>query len=162
METLLRLLLVVATATSLTIGLTESTAHAAPKPPPISYQEAVVENLTNSAGGTVVYRRGWHAGGGTGFGYDKISRKHNINNVQVVRAVVRYPQVIRQETQTRWVHEKQALLMGLGGVSQTLMVRVVIEYGGWAGPGQHGVVTAYCVGIQGRCPDWVNRAFAID
>jgi hypothetical protein len=122
----------------------------------------VVENFVNPAGETVAYRRGWHAGGSTGFGYDKVSRKHAITNVQIVHSVVRHPPVVRQETPTRWVHEKEALLVGLAGPSQSVVVRVVIEYGDWAGPGQMGVVTAYCVGIQGKCPEWVNRAFSID
>lgn len=145
----------------LIVGLLVTPASAA-APPPISYQQEVVARLENSAGGIVLFRRGWHLGGSSGFGFDKIFHKHGITNKEIVRAVVRYPQIVRRETATRWVHEKQALLIGIGGVSQTLLVRVVIEYGGWMGPGQHGVVTAYCVGIRGRCPDWVNRAFKID
>jgi hypothetical protein len=87
-----------------------------------------VEQILNSAGDEVMLRRGWHAGGSTGFGIAKISEKHGITNAQIVRAVVQFPQVTRQETPSRWVHEKQALLMGITGVSQTLTVRVVIEY----------------------------------
>lgn len=152
---------VVLTVVLVNLALLVSPAAAADAPP-ISYQQDVVARLENSAGGVVLLRRGWQLGGSSGFGFDKIFHKHGITNTQIVRAVVRYPQDVRRETPTRWVHEKQALLIGLGGVSQTLSVRVVIEYGGWTGPGQHGVVTAYCVGIRGRCPEWVNRAFRID
>jgi hypothetical protein len=127
-------------------------AHAKPKPPPISHQEVVIDQFTNPGGGPVLYRQGWHAGGSTGFGYDKIVHKHGITNNEIIRAVVQFPHTTRQEGVTRWVHEKEALLIGLTGVNQSLMVRVVIEYGTWAGPGQMGVVTAYCVGIPGQCP----------
>lgn len=144
-----------------TLALLSLPAPAA-APPPINYQQQIVASFTNPTGGSVLYRRGWHGGGSTGFGYDKVVHKHGITNNQIVRAAVRYPQVVRQETTSRWVHEKQALLMGFGGVSQTVIVRVVIEYHGWQGPGQMGVVTAYCVGIRGKCPEWVNRAFRID
>lgn len=87
-------------------------------------------------------------------------KKHRITNNAVVGAVVRSPQHIRQEDDY-WVHEKQAILYGFFTGSQELTVRVVINYSSWEGPGQHGVVTAYCVGYL-VCPEWVNTAFSID
>jgi hypothetical protein len=131
-------------------------------PPPISYQATVVATFTNSVGGTVLYRQGWHAGGSTGFGRDKVHNKHGITNDDIVAKVVNAPQQVLQDNQQtpgRWVHRKEALLVGLTGVTDRVWVRVVIEYHGWSGPGQHGVVTAYCEGYPGRCPEWVNRAF---
>ncbi|MFC5141551.1 hypothetical protein ACFPK1_25160 [Actinomycetospora rhizophila] len=60
------------------------------------------------------------------------------------------------------MHEKDAILTRLFGDSETVTVRVVLNYGGWSGEGPQGVVTAYCVGFMGPCPDWINQAFAID
>ena len=131
--------------------------------PPISYQEVVVRKLVNSSGGEVVYRQGYYLGGSKGFGRDKVHNKHGITNDNIVAAVVREPQEAFQDDVDnfpgRWVHRREALLVGLTGVSDRVMVRVIIEYHGWTGPGQHGVVTAYCEGYPGKCPDWVNRAF---
>lgn len=60
------------------------------------------------------------------------------------------------------MYEKEALLLGLFSVEDRVTVRVVVEYGGWVGPGQLGVVTGYCVGYIGKCPGWVNTAFPVD
>jgi hypothetical protein len=111
-------------------------------------------------GGDVPLRRGTPRG----FGHEKIVQKHGITNIDVVRAVVRAPQVARNEPpgSGTWVHEKEAVLVGFGGVKERLPVRVAINYHGWQGPGPQGVVTAYCVGYNPRCPEWVNRAFAVD
>ena len=137
-------------------------ALAAPPPPPISYQQGVVQTLVDKNGAEVLLRRGWHLGGSTGFGWDKIHFKHGIEHPEIVAAVLRSPQVDRQEGANRWVYEKEALLMGLFTVEDRVTVRVVVEYGGWVGPGRLGVVTGYCVGYLGKCPSWVNTAFAVD
>lgn len=134
---------------------------AAPAPPPISYQEHVVSRLTNSAGDEVVYRRGYwfRENSGGGFGYDKVFHKHNITAIYPVSFVVRSPRVVREESPGVWVHERQFCQTGNGHAycvnSDRVTIRVVISYNGWTGPGQHGVKTAYCIGMI-RCPDWVS------
>lgn len=131
--------------------------------PPLSYQETVVEKFVNSSGGTVYYRQGWYEGGSRGFGRDKVHNKHGITSDHIVGAVVRNPQSVVQDDPVnfpgRWVHRREALLVGWTGVDERVVVRVIVDYHGWSGPGQLGVVTAYCEGYPGRCPEWVNRAF---
>lgn len=70
-------------------------ALAAPPPPPISYQQDVVQVLPDKNGAEVLLRRGWHLGGSTGFGWDKIHFKHGIEHAEIVAAVLRSPQVDR-------------------------------------------------------------------
>ena len=122
-----------------------------------------MHTFTNSAGGSVYYRRGYFIGGGSGFGRDKIHLKHGITNDETSRKVVGEPQEIVQDQPeiypARWVHRKEALLVGPFSPPESLVVRVVIDYRGWSGPGQFGIVTAYCEGYPGPCPDWINHAF---
>jgi hypothetical protein len=131
--------------------------------PPISYQEVVVRKLVNSSGGEVLYRQGYYLGGSKGFGRDKVHNKHGITSDHVVAAVVREPQDVFQDDVAnfpgRWAHRREALLVGWTGVTDRVFVRVIVDYHGWNGPGQLGVVTAYCEGYAGKCPEWVNRAF---
>lgn len=144
--------------TALVMLATPTAAWAAPS---IPYQALIVANFTNSLGGNVHYRRGWHEGGSTGFGRDKVHLKHGITNDDIVRKVVREPQQAFRDSPSqpgRWVHRKEALLIGFSGVTDRVTVRVIIEYHGWQGPGQMGIVTAYCEGYV-VCPSWVNRAF---
>lgn len=129
--------------------------------PPIGQQEEILEIFASPQGTEVPYRRGWYLGGSAGFGYDKVVAKHGITNNAVVGAVVRSPQRIRLEGRF-WVHEKEAILFRFFGESESVTVRVVINYTGWEGRGRHGVVTAYCFGYDGLCPEWINSAFAID
>jgi hypothetical protein len=101
-------------------------------------------------------------GGSRGLGPEKVHRKHGITNDAMVAAVVREPQEAFQDDTAdfpgRRVHRREALLMGWTGVTDRAVVRVVVEYHGWSGPGQLGVVTAYCEGSPGPCPEWGNRA----
>lgn len=148
-------------ALALMLPLTFGTTSFASQPrPPVEQQAEIIEILANSNGDQVLYRRGYYGGGSRGFGYEKVTKKHGITSNSVVSAVVRSPQEVRFED-GYWVHEKEAILYGLFTESQSLTVRVVINYGSWEGPGQHGLVTAYCVGYL-VCPDWVNTAFSID
>ena len=136
-------------------------ASADPPRPPVDQQAEIVDTFTNNLGSPVFYRRGYYGGGSRGFGYEKTTKKHGITSNSVVGAVVRSPQSVRQEDDGYWVHEKQAVLYGLFTEAQVVTIRVVINYSSWEGPGQHGVVTAYCVGYL-VCPEWVNTAFPID
>lgn len=88
--------------------------------PPIADQATVIATFTNSVGGDVVYRRGWCGGGSTGFGRDKIHGKHGITNDSIIGKVVNAPQTVEQDDPKapgRWVHRKEALLIGLAGVT---------------------------------------------
>lgn len=153
----------VVVAIALAVGLmAATTAAAAPAPPSIDYQARVVETFVDANGNVVPYRQGWHAGGSTGFGYDKVAGKHKITNSNVLAATIRSPQEARREGDGRWVYEKTAILYGFFTVSDQTTVRVVVSYGSWQGPDAQGVVTAYCVGYVGPCPEWVDRAFSID
>lgn len=152
---------IVVSALALTLCVTFGAESSASQPrPPIEQQSEILDIFTNRFGDQVLYRRGYYGGGSRGFGYEKATKKHGVTNNAVVGAVVRSPQEVREEDEY-WIHEKEAILYGFFTESQSLTVRVVINYGNWEGAGQHGVVTAYCVGYL-VCPEWVNTAFSID
>ena len=123
----------------------------------------MVRTFANGVGDGVPYRVGYVGGGssGAGFGQSKVIGKHKITNDEIVGAVVRSPGKTQQQGNL-WVHEKEARLVSLFGDDERLTVRVVINYGSWLGEGRQGVVTAYCIGYNPECPEWVNTAFAID
>lgn len=153
------IVLIFTIATGLT---TATTASAAPSPPSIDYQTGIVDTFVDANGTAIPYRQGWHAGGSTGFGYDKVTGKHKILNRNVLAATIRSPQETRIESDGKWIYEKEAILYGFFTVADQTTIRVVVNPAGWQGPDVQGVVTAYCVGYAGPCPEWVDQAFSID
>ncbi|WP_143517216.1 hypothetical protein [Pseudonocardia sp. MH-G8] len=135
-------------------------------PPPVSIQGEVMKTWEDGRGNDVVLRRGyWSAGKPrAGFGYEKILNKHGITDLGVVESIVRRPDSVESQVNGRIAHTSAArqfkcYITGCT-VVQSVPVIVIIDYGEWAGPGQFGVVTAYCDNADGswRCPDFVNAA----
>ena len=114
-------------------------AQAAERPPPsIDYQAYVVERFTNSAGGEVLYRRGWWYSDqpDRGFGFDKVYHKHNVGDNQIVGEVVQKPGNVDEVGGGRWVHQglwqrRQCDVNGDCTVIDQEIVRVVIDYAPW-------------------------------
>lgn len=135
--------------------------------PPIPAQAEVVRTFKNGLGEDAVLRRGyWSATNPNGgFGSEKILNKHRITNLDVVESIVRNPDFVTQQSNGRFAHSSIARLFeceGSGGCIEVRSVRalVIIDYNGWAGPGQFGVVTSYCENPDRAwaCPDYVNIA----
>ena len=134
--------------------------------PPIPVQAEVVRTFNNGLGEDVVLRRGYWSPSDPngGFGFEKILNKHAITNLDVVESIVRNPDFVTQQSNGRFAHSSIARLFECdgGGCIEARSVRVlaIIDYHGWAGPGQFGVVTAYCENPDRAwaCPDYVNTA----
>jgi hypothetical protein len=134
--------------------------------PPLPVQAEVVRTFKNGLGEDVVLRRGyWSAAApNAGFGAEKILNKHRITNLDVVESIIRNPDFVTQQSNGRFAHSSMARLFECdsGGciVVKSVRVLVIIDYHGWAGPGQFGVVTAYCENPDKAwaCPDYVNTA----
>ena len=161
--------IVLTICTVLFVGMSR-VAEADDRPPPsVDYQAQVVETFKSSAGGDVLYRRGWWytERSNEGFGFDKVYHKHNIEDNQIVDAVVRNPGTTEDVGGGRWVHTgvwqwRQCDVNGNCTVKDQRTVRVVIDYAPWGlAPerGQLGINTAYCQGDL-QCPEWINQLSA--
>ncbi|MFJ7249461.1 hypothetical protein ACIQWA_33190 [Kitasatospora sp. NPDC098652] len=120
---------------------------------------ALVASWASSDHRTVNLRKG----DGSGWGYDKIARKHNLN-VAAIRATTRYPAPgfpVKQANPDSWNYVTKVNHVRCSGwflwrtckVVESRDVQVTVNYGN-----AKGVITAYCLGIDGRCPDWVKNA----
>ncbi|MBM7828532.1 hypothetical protein [Microbacterium aurum] len=94
--------------------------------------------------------------------YDKILNKHNLT--------YRTPRVVTQKATTRtpdggtsWRYRLAAneVKCDFWGnnckVVRTVWVRTIVDFRSYQGD-KYGVVTAYCEGIDGKCPDFVKNA----
>lgn len=134
--------------------------------PPLTVQEEVVKTFKNGSGQDVVLRRGyWSASApNAGFGHEKIVNKHGITDLGVLESIVRSPDSVQQQGNGRFRHTSAARQVNctLAGCReiQSVPVNVIIDYGEWAGPGQFGIVTAYCDNPDRAwaCPSFVNQA----
>ncbi|WP_433276703.1 hypothetical protein ACQPZA_35280 [Pseudonocardia xinjiangensis] len=134
--------------------------------PPIPAQAEVVRTFKNGLGEDVVLRRGYWSGDNPngGFGYEKILNKHRITNLDVVASIVRNPDYVTRQSNGRFAHSSIARLFRCDGSgcieTSSVRVLVIIDYHAWTGPGQFGVVTAYCENRDNAwaCPDYVNTA----
>ncbi|MEU6969973.1 hypothetical protein AB0A71_19965 [Kitasatospora aureofaciens] len=134
-----------------------SGAPAAARAPSPNYQ--MVASWTSSDHRTVNLRRG----DGRTWGYTKIDQLHNLS-VGAVRATTRWPAPGWPKLQTApdsWIYVTKVNHIQCSGwwlwrtckVVGSVDVQAVVNYGN-----PKGVITAYCQGIVGRCPDWVRNA----
>lgn len=133
--------------------------------PSISTQQQIVATFRNTLDESVVLRRGFwsSANPNSGFGYEKIVGKHRITNLGVIRQILAHPDAVTPQGGGRYAHDSRSrrFVCRPGCVEvQSVVVRVVIDYHGWSGPGQFGVVTAYCLNPDKAwaCPAYVNAA----
>ncbi|QIS45912.1 hypothetical protein [Clavibacter capsici] len=86
----------------------------------------------------------------------KIYFKHNLNYT-AVRVATQQPDTGRQEYGSTWEYittfEK---IEENGEISDSQQVRTLVDFRNVDGDPQ-GVVTSYCLGIDGACPSWINE-----
>ncbi|MQS15472.1 hypothetical protein F7Q99_25180 [Streptomyces kaniharaensis] len=119
---------------------------------------ALVASWTSKDHRTVNLRRG-----NASWGLTKIEQKHNLN-VAAVRTTTKYPAPgfpVKQAEPDSWNYVTKVLHVRCSGwlwwrtckVVEFLNVTVTVNYGN-----AKGVITAYCLGVADRCPDWVKNA----
>lgn len=124
----------------------------------------LVASWTSSNRRTVNLRQGtYNPVNGAGWGYAKITQKHNLNTASVKRTTQYpgpgFPQ--KDAEPDTWVYSTPVAHVQCSGwwifrrckVTQIVDVRVVVNYAV-----AKGVITAYCSGIAGACPSWVKNA----
>lgn len=94
--------------------------------------------------------------------YNKILTKHNLTHT-TPRAVTQHANRTF-DAGTSWKYRRAANEVQcdwLGNnckVIRTVTVRTVVDFRAYDSAGTYGVVTAYCEGISGACPDFVKNA----
>lgn len=133
-------------------------------PPPFETQGLVMDVFHNGFGDPVSMRRGyWSADAPRrGFGFMKITQKHAIFSRALLASIVSDPDSVTLVQPGRYVHEsttRHVVCEFQCTVVESVLVRVVIDYNDFAGQGQMGILTAYCVNPDQAeyCPAYVNR-----
>ncbi|GHC70298.1 hypothetical protein GCM10010507_56380 [Streptomyces cinnamoneus] len=126
-------------------------------------------------GWTVYMRRGYYdPRRDKGFGLAKIEQKHNLT-MKAVRATTQYPRPGAAGKQKfagypdTWNYFTDVLHVKCSGwwifrtcrVDKVQPVRAGVDFSIKIPQLPKGVITAYCEGVQGRCPDWVKNAINI-
>jgi hypothetical protein len=106
---------------------------------------------------TIAYRRGYYIPPNTGFGHEKVLEKHNMYT-PVVAFIVAGP----HNSHTNGT-AGQAYAYAYHFVNGKLVaqIKILAAYDTRFIGSTHrsfGIVTAYCVGYVGACPQWVNQA----
>lgn len=124
----------------------------------------IVSQLTYSGTGNLPLRYGnWSEQDDSGFGWIKIFNKHNITLGAAIEYVSRSPN--RHHTGgTTYEHEAYAneVTCSHNRCKLTDQIKVVLKLDERELRDGHrfGVVTQYCQGVQGKCPDWVTTVLA--
>lgn len=132
----------------------------------------IVGEWKDRDGGSVVMRKGWWDGGNAGFGMTKIDQKHNLS-LAAVKATTMYPRPgptgKEQIGPTTYNWRTDVLHVECSGwwifrtceVTEVKSVLAGIDYRKLGDGKSFGAVTAFCEGVQGRCPGWVRNAINI-
>lgn len=136
-------------------------------PPPPGYPKyQVMSTWTGHDNADFAIRRGyWDADSDQGFGFDKIYWKHNLT-IPAVRATTKYPANVSKVGGTTYNYDTPVNHVRCSGwwvfrkckVVETLTVRAGHDFRKLRDGKPFGIVTAFCVNIPGRCPDWVKNA----
>lgn len=143
------------------LGVDVEAGNASDGPVATYRQEAVVAAATNN----VLFR--WRDSGNRevvlrSLPYNKILTKHNLTYT-TPRAVTQHANRTF-DAGTSWkyrlaANEVQCDWLGNNcKVIRTVTVRTVVDFRAYDSAGTYGVVTAYCEGISGACPDFVKNA----
>lgn len=132
--------------------------------PPEAYLR--VTSWYDSRGLEVVLRRGYYIPPSTGFGLQKIILKHNLNTEAVRSATARTNRIQPgQGTSVAYYHDVYLIeCRNVGPIRQCFRkdAKTVITQADFRKIGSKqepfGVVTAWCDGIPGACPNWVAQA----
>jgi hypothetical protein len=126
--------------------------------PPGSYDIIATLNCKCYNGqATIAYRRGYYVPPDTGFGHVKVLDKHNMYT-PVVAFIVVGPHN-SHVSGTKGQAYAYAYHFVNGVLVQQLKILAAYDTRVVSSPNRSfGIVTAYCVGIAGACPQWVNQA----
>ncbi|MFG1922280.1 hypothetical protein [Cryptosporangium sp. NPDC048952] len=151
----------IAACASLIISLAISSPAAAdPKPPDPRYE--VIASWKDNTGAVVYLRRGsWN--GKNGWGFEKVTRYHNLN-IAAVRLTTQFPESRNHISGHKYhfttpVHHVRCTgwwIFRDCQIVETVDVTIGVDFRD-VGNGSFGVVTAFCTGDP-RCPDWVKGA----
>ena len=105
---------------------------------------------------TIAYRRGYYAPPNAGFGHTKVLQKHNMYT-PVVEFIVEGPNNSHTDGEAGRAYAYASHFVN------GRLVEVVQLWAGYdtrfvSNNRSFGIVTAYCQGYQGYCPQWVNQA----
>lgn len=125
----------------------------------------VVESWNDVDGDEVTMRAGRWTGGDSGFGEYKVEQKHNLGT-EAVRIFTQNPDSLEKDHQsgTSYTYSTTVLQVECSWwffcdvVDQQPTTTVVNFRDARGAP--FGVVTSYCDGVQGHCPDWVRNVLA--
>lgn len=122
----------------------------------------IVGSWNDVDGDEVTMRAGQWRGGDSGFGLYKVEEKHNLG-MDAVRVFTQWPDNLEKEQQsgTSYTYSTTAQLVECSwwffcDVVEEQPTTTVVNFRDARGD-PFGVVTSYCNGVQGHCPDWVNQ-----
>lgn len=119
----------------------------------------------------LVIRNGWWSGADAGFGLTKVTGKHNLT-LRAVRATTKYPRPVGGKTHisgSKYEYRTDVLHVECSGVwifkrckvTDRKTILVAADFRQITDGKPFGVVTAYCEGVSGKCPDWVKNSINI-
>ncbi|MCQ8773105.1 hypothetical protein [Streptomyces telluris] len=141
----------------------------------LSGPDTLVGQWKDRDGWTVYMRQGYYDPvRDKGFGLAKIEQKHNLT-MKAVEATTKYPRPGAAGKQKfagypdTWNYFTDVLHVKCSGwwifrtcrVDKVQPVRAGVDFSFKVPMLPKGVITAYCEGVQGRCPDWVKNAVNI-
>jgi hypothetical protein len=125
----------------------------------------ILKHLDYSGPGKVSLRLGYYnAGNDKGFGWRKVRDKHNIRKYSAVEFVAKSPN--RKHIKgtkyhlTAWANKLRCVNGRCTVVKSQKVLLGVDERVPRGAQNDFGVVTMFCVGVQGKCQNWVTKALA--
>jgi hypothetical protein len=116
----------------------------------------ILSSWSDNKSKPVVVRRG-----SSTWGYHHFTSKHNLT-INVTKVVTKHPATRVDESSTSRVYRAPVLRLRciLSGcfVIDKKVVRTIVNPKLMADNRPKGVITAYCEGVSGACPDWVKQA----
>jgi len=104
----------------------------------------------------IAYRYGYYIPPSTGFGRAKVLEKHNM--YKPVVAFIVNAQNHEHTGGTSYRAHAWAVHIVNGQIQQVLKIFATYDVRHLSDNRSFGIVTAWCDGIQGACPQWVNEA----
>jgi hypothetical protein len=104
----------------------------------------------------IAYRVGYYIPPSTGFGHTKVLDKHNMYT-PIVAFIVKGPNNSHTSGTSGEAYAYAAHIVD-GQIEQVLKILAKYDTRKLSDNHSFGIVTAWCDGIQGKCPQWVNEA----
>ena len=161
--------LLAAAGTAIVLGFLLSTSSAAASPtaasltagpaaaPPGAYRIiATLPCKCYNGQKAIAYRAGYYIPPSTGFGRAKVLLKHNMYK-PIVAFIVKGPHNSHGSGTSGEAYAYAVHIVN-GEVVQVLKILAKYDTRHLSDNRSFGIVTAWCDGIQGKCPQWVNQA----